>query len=78
MDTTDRECQTGLGGTTVDETCQLLIDAGSNTKWGRRDKTRQDMEDQETTYDCALLEPLALPPDLPPPVILIDLGVWEE
>lgn len=25
------------------------------------------------TYDCAFLEPLALPPDLPPPVILIML-----
>jgi len=26
------------------------------------------------TYDCAFLEPEALPPDLPPPVILKD--VW--
>lgn len=24
-----------------------------------------------STHDCALLEPLALPPDLPPPVILM-------
>lgn len=24
-------------------------------------------------YDCAFLEPLALPPDLPPPVILIEV-----
>lgn len=26
---------------------------------------------QGLTHDCAFLEPLALPPDLPPPVILI-------
>lgn len=31
-------------------------------QWGR-----------ESTHDCALLEPLALPPDLPPPVILISV-----
>jgi hypothetical protein len=30
---------------------------------------------KDNTYDCVFLEPLALPPDLPPPVILIDLGV---
>lgn len=29
------------------------------------------------THDCAFLEPLALPPDLPPPVILMDLVVGE-
>lgn len=32
-------------------------------------------------YDCAFLEPLALPPDLPPPVMLIEFGVvkgWEN
>ena len=30
------------------------------------------------TYDCAFLEPLALPPDLPPPVILSEVfGVWK-
>lgn len=27
------------------------------------------------TYDCAFLEPLALPPDLPPPVIVIEFGI---
>lgn len=32
------------------------------------------MEDWLETHDCALLEPLALPPDLPPPVILIVVG----
>jgi hypothetical protein len=31
--------------------------------------------DAKGTYDCAFLEPLALPPDLPPPVILMDVFV---
>jgi hypothetical protein len=39
-------------------------------------KTRQRHQNNEgsgvVTYDCAFLEPLAFPPDLPP-VILIDL-----
>ncbi len=31
-----------------------------------------------STYVCEFLEPLALPPDLPPPVIVIDFLVWES
>lgn len=31
-------------------------------------------EDASCTHDWAFLAPLALPPDFPPPVILIDLG----
>jgi len=57
----------------------------TKTKWGQIYHTRwigfgnklQRLE----TYDCAFLEPLALPPDLPPPVILMDwcgLKSWEN
>jgi hypothetical protein len=33
---------------------------------------RKARAEEDATYDCAFLEPLAFPPDLPP-VILIDL-----
>ena len=32
---------------------------------------------KEETYDCEFLEPLALPPDLPPPVI-VNVVCWGE
>ena len=33
-----------------------------------------DAKTMDETHDCAFLLPLALPPDLPPPVILMKLG----
>ena len=37
---------------------------------------RKAARKQGPTHDCAFLEPLALPPDLPPPVILMVWLVW--
>lgn len=41
----------------------------------------QDWQRWDNTHDCALLEPLALPPDLPPVILNVDLfgkkvGMW--
>ena len=38
-------------------------------------RTRRRWRKAGVTYDCEFLEPLALPPDLPPPVILMDVWV---
>lgn len=34
----------------------------------------KDWQRRENTYDCALLEPLALPPDLPP--VILNVGFF--
>lgn len=49
----------GEGETGLGRTAALMV------------RTRPRGGCQQETYDCALFEPLALPPDLPPPVILI-------
>jgi len=43
-------------------------------KKGKKDASKPAVA-EHVTYDCAFLEPLAFPPDLPP-VILKDLG-WD-
>jgi hypothetical protein len=67
VDTTDGERQTGLGGATEE------------TRVSRAGRKRR-VETRVATHDWAFLEPEALPPDLPPPVILKDLDwvVWEK
>lgn len=57
VNTANRERQTGLGGTTA-----------RVSSWTEKPRAQHNK-----TYVCEFLEPLALPPDLPPPVILIDL-----
>jgi hypothetical protein len=46
-------------------------------KTKRVHRIKTSWEDEYTTYDCAFLEPLAFPPDLPP-VILIDFRSDED
>lgn len=66
VDTTDGERQAGLRGTTTDGICQRLMIRGGGLEVGTRDRW------EESTHDCALLEPLALPPDLPPVILDVD------
>jgi len=78
VDTTDWECETGLGRTAVmmSECAEasegrVVLDGKSASKGGG---SHGDGLQSVKTYLCALdLAPLALPPDLPP-VILMDLG----
>lgn len=58
VNTADGECQTSLGRTT--NIGELVVLDGCALQWAK-------------TYDWAFLEPEALPPDLPPPVILFGL-----
>lgn len=76
VDTTDGERETSLRRTTIKllANCwltRLVIKVGFTKP--QTMKTRAN--DAKGTYDCAFLEPLALPPDLPPPVILMDVFV---
>lgn len=72
VDTADGERQTSLGGTAADGDMSVH---GPETERGEttRKTRRKRWVEWRSTHDCALLEPLALPPDLPP-VILIE--VW--
>ena len=49
----------------------MLVMVGGKTR-----ETHYKLKEREHgTHDCAFLEPLAFPPDLPP-VILIDFEIW--
>ena len=75
VDTADGERQTSLGGTTEKEGSAAVRSGWSTVKDATRrvQNTAVKGGPSRETHDCALLEPLALPPDLPPPVILMDV-----
>ena len=86
VDTADGERQTSLRRTAADEMSVMRkwereYESGSDRKETRQKRvgcdsprwTSKCREQWGSTHDCALLEPLALPPDLPPPVILMDV-----
>jgi hypothetical protein len=68
VDTTDRECETRLGGSAVMRSVCCLMRRDSTTQANARRVIR------DKTYDCALLEPEALPPDLPPVILMVEIG----
>ena len=77
VNTADGESQTGLGRSTEGRELARIKLKRADTSLENRMKS--EMERCVTTYDCAFLEPLALPPDLPPPVILKVRGFfWVE
>jgi hypothetical protein len=83
VDTTNGERKTGLGRSAIEwlAKAQRSRDAIDAT-CARREKDaskaakipRQRGGNREATHDCAFLEPLAFPPDLPP-VILREVGL---
>lgn len=71
VNTADGERQTSLGGTAADD--ETSVDSLTEQGERIRDRRVESGLQKGCTHDCALLEPLALPPDLPP-VILKGLG----
>lgn len=69
VDTADRECETSLRRTAIGK--GQLNDTGHVWQCAKFKLSLRIASRKEQTYDCAFLEPLALPPDLPPPVILM-------
>ena len=80
VDTANRERETSLGRTAIEaELADCDREARFET-WDRgvlrtrdRGAKRRGRMTRKGTHDCAFFEPLALPPDLPPPVILMDV-----
>ena len=80
VDTTDGESETGLGRTTVEgkRLVEKLEMRNGQLGPGPANQARSSRFGYATgrmgekTHDWAFLAPLALPPDLPPPVILMN------
>ena len=74
VDTADGERETSLRRTTIKILANYRLTRLAPKVGFSKPKTMNTRaNDVKGTYDCAFLEPLALPPDLPPPVILMDV-----